>query len=324
MKVVITGGSGFIGTNLIEYLSLHNFQIINYDINKPKNLLHLEFWKKVDILNKKLLKSELVKDQPEYIIHLAARTDLNETENLIGYDVNITGVENLMSSTVNLPTLKRLIIASSMLVCKVGYQPKTFDDYQPNNLYGESKVFTEKIVKGYNNNWVIIRPTSIWGPWFGEPYFNFFKLVINGLYFNIPEKNASTKTYGYVQNSCSQIYSIMMAKHEDVMHKCFYIGDEQPINITVWSNLIRAELKKRKLVTLPVLILKIGSYIGDFLQSKFRFKSFPLNTFRYKNMTTDNIINNVKETNSLLINNDLIDFQEGIRRTLIWINNVNK
>jgi nucleoside-diphosphate-sugar epimerase len=184
----------------------------------------------------------------------------------------------------------------------------------------ESKVITEKIVKGYTNNWVLIRPTSIWGPWFGEPYLNFFKLVINGLYFNIPEKNASTKTYGYVENSCYQIYSILMAKNEDVTHKCFYIGDEYPINITKWSNLIRLELKKRKLVTLPVFVLKIGSYIGDFLKSKLGFTNFPLNTFRYKNMTTNNIIKSVDVTNTLLIKNDLIDLKEGIRRTLLWIN----
>ena len=324
MKVVITGGSGFIGTNLIEYLSLHNFEIINYDINIPKNFLHTAFWKKVDLLDKNLLKYELTKDQPEYIIHLAARTDLNETENISGYDINISGVENLMSASIELPRLNRIIIASSMLVCKLGYQPKNFDDYQPNNLYGESKVLTEKIVKEYNNNWVIIRPTSIWGPWFGAPYFNFFKLVINGLYFNIPEKKASTKTYGYVQNSCSQIYSIMIAKHEDVIHKYFYIGDEQPINITIWSNLIRSEINKPKLITLPVEILKIGSCIGDFLQSNFSFKGFPLNTFRYKNMTTDNIINNINETNSLLINNDLINLEEGIKKTITWIKNINK
>jgi len=88
---------------------------------------------------------------------------------------------------------------------------------------------------------------------------------MSGLYFNIPKSNASIKTYGYVENACLQIYSIMLSPSELVINKYFYIGDNNPINITEWADLIRKTLKKSKLITLPLFFLKIGSYLGDFL-----------------------------------------------------------
>ena len=224
-----------------------------------------------------------------------------------------------MELSSKLKSLKRIIIASSMLVCRLGYIPKDFNDYAPNNLYGESKVLTEKIVKQYKINWVIIRPTSIWGPWFREPYFNFFKLVIRGLYFNIPESLASTKTYGYVENTCNQIYAILIAEDDNVLHKYFYIGDEDPINITKWANLIRAQINKNKLIILPVFFLKIGSKIGDILLKYFKIKNFPLNTFRYTNMTTNNIIEDLDRTNKLVKKESLIPIELGVKITLDWI-----
>jgi nucleoside-diphosphate-sugar epimerase len=240
--------------------------------------------------------------------------------NIEGYNSNIQGVENVMNATLELPELKRIIIASSMLVCKVGYIPKSFNDYTPINLYGQSKVLTEKIVKNYNIDWVIVRPTSIWGPWFREPYFNFFKLVINGLYFNIPKKYSSTKTYGFVTNTCMQIYSIMLASNDKVSHKYFYLGDEIPINITEWANLIRFQLKKPNLITLPKYFLYLGSLFGDYLSKFCKFNKFPLNSFRYKNMmTTNNIIESIQDTNKLLLDNNLITLNDATSITLDWI-----
>lgn len=56
----------------------------------------------------------------------------------------------------------------------------------------------------------IIRPTSIWGPWFGEPYDKFFHIVLKHMYFHMGEK-ACKKTYGYIDNAIYQIESILRA-----------------------------------------------------------------------------------------------------------------
>jgi GlcNAc-P-P-Und epimerase len=319
MKVVVTGGSGFIGTNLVELLLNHNHVVVNYDINIPKNVNHLGCWKCVDILNKLQLFNQLSIDQPDFIISLAARTDLNEFKNISGYSVNIDGIRNIMDGASNLPQLKKVIVASSMLVCRLGYKPSSFDDYAPNSLYGESKVLTEKIVREYNINWTIVRPTSIWGPWFGEPYRNFFNLVIKGFYFNIPAKYASTKTYGFVGNTCKQIFNLMINEDSSINHNYYYLGDLNPINITDWANKIRKLNNQTKPLTLPNWLLKSTAILGDFLKFKLGILNFPMNTFRYNNMTQDNIIEDLRRTVEITQCGKDSNLDEQILQTLNWL-----
>lgn len=318
-KILITGGSGFIGTNLVELLLSMNYSVVNYDIKKPKIEGHIKFWKKIDLCNSSQLLNELSVDCPKYIIHLAARTDLNETLHLEGYDVNIKGVRNLMNGVSKIPNFKKIIIASSMLVCRLGYTPISFDDYAPNNLYGESKVLTEKIVKDYDFNWTIVRPTSIWGPWFGEPYKNFFNLVVKGLYFNIPSQYSSTKTYGYVDNTCMQIFRLLMNDDEEVNHNYYYLGDLKPINITDWAIRIRKLNNQSPPLTLPICLLKFAATTGDLFKRVLANSKFPMNTFRYNNMTQDNIIEDLNRTVEITQCGKDSNLDKQILQTLNWL-----
>lgn len=53
MRVLVTGGSGFIGTNLIEYLmNIPDVQIMNIDKQRPKIENQLSYWKNIDILTR--------------------------------------------------------------------------------------------------------------------------------------------------------------------------------------------------------------------------------------------------------------------------------
>ena len=319
MKVLVTGGSGFIGTNMVSLLIGKGVDVVNYDFIKPKLDSHLKYWVDVDICNKSEISTLIYKDNPDFIIHLAARTDLNEKTSLEGYKANIVGVRNIMEAAANSNTLKRIIIASSMLVCKLGYTPSGFDDYAPNSLYGESKVHTEKIVKEYNIDWLIVRPTSIWGPWFGEPYKNFFDLVIKGFYFNIPEKYASTKTYGYVENTCLQIFNLLMSEDLSVKHNYFYLGDIEPINITDWAIRIRKLNNQSNPLTLPKWSLIFAAKVGDFLKLKLGFYKFPMNSFRYNNMTNDNVIKDLKRTVEITQIGADFNLNNEIVKTLDWL-----
>lgn len=315
MKIVITGGCGFIGTNLMEHL-VHNQidEILNIDIAEPKISTHKQYWKKCDICDKESLREILENFSPDYVIHLAARTDLNGKE-LKDYDANMTGVSNLLDVLEGIPNLKRAIFASSMYVCEPGYRPKGFEDYAPHTLYGESKVETEKRVKSRNPDytWSIIRPTSIWGPWFGEPYNKFFHIVLNRMYFHMG-KRACRKTYGYIDNAIFQILSILKAPEEKVMRKVFYLGDYEPYDITEWADEI-ASCTNIKIPRIPYFFFVVAGWLGDLLKQL--GIAFPMTSFRLHNMTTDNVL----DLNPIqgIAPNLPVRRVDGTIRTLEWI-----
>ena len=180
MKVLVTGGSGFIGTNFIDLLEKKSCNILNLDISKPQNTEHLRYFERVDINNYKSLLSAMMKFQPDYVVHLAARTDLNGKD-LNSYLSNTVGVENIARCCKELPSVKRMILTSTKLIAPTDAQVSDLTSYNPNTIYGESKVLGEKIIESnkYFDNWIIVRPTSIWGPWSlgdNQPYGKFFQI----------------------------------------------------------------------------------------------------------------------------------------------------
>ena len=314
-RILITGGSGFIGTNLVEYLlTKENVAIINVDTKTPKMESHIFCWRNVDIRDASKLEAIISEFKPSCFVHLAAITDLLG-RSLDYYDANTKGVHVLINIIQRTSSLKRVLFASSMYVCRPGYQPVDMDDYAPHTVYGESKVLTEKIIKGaeLKTPWVIFRPTSIWGPWFGEPYIDFFNIVLGRKYFHFG-KRACRKTYGYIGNTVQQIEALINADVKDVDKKVFYLGDWPAYNISDWAEEIAAK-KNIWIPQIPYFMLQLAGYLGDIL--KFLKIKFPMSSFRLRNMTTDNI-HDLRPIQKLM---PVLPFsrKEGVDETLEWM-----
>lgn len=314
MKILVTGGSGFIGTNIIEDLIEKKYDVINIDINRPKISKRNDIWKQIDITNYDLFEKEVLNYNPDYIIHLAARTDL-DGKSIEDYSANTIGVKNLMNIVNKLKKLKKIIITSSKFVTPNNYKIKNQFDYCPHTKYGESKVITEKNV--WNNkpkcDWCIIRPTSIWGPYFGTPYRNFFDIIMKHMYFHIGNIKCY-KTYGYIENSIYQIEQLLFNETRDENNKVFYIGDEPAYEINEWADEIANELNI-KVPTLPVWFVRCLAKFGDFLYI-FHIH-FPMQSFRYNNMTHDGI-NNMSNTYKIAFETKCTRI-EGVKKTIEWI-----
>ena len=286
-KVIVTGGSGFIGTNLVELLINQGHEVLNLDITPPRNHDQINFWLQVNILDLEILSVVISKFSPNIIYHLAARTDL-DGEIISDYDANTIGVENLIKATSRNTALQKVIFASSRLVCKIGYIPSGMEDYCPDTLYGQSKAMGEKIVRVMSSQipcpWIIVRPTSIWGPWFDIPYKNFFLSIYRKQYFH-PSSMRIKKSFGFVGNT---VYQLAMLGGENCIAACsqtMYLADYDAIDVGEMANIISAKFNCGPILNCPILLLKSFACIGDLLK-KLGWRNPPLTTFRLNNLIT--------------------------------------
>lgn len=316
-KILITGGSGFIGTNLVQYFLDRKMTFLNVDIQQPLNQAHNNFWRKGDILDQRVMWDIFSELQPTTVIHLAARTDLNEKKSINGYRVNTQGTESILRCIEKAPSVRRAMITSSMLVCRLGYTPSFDEDYLPPNLYGESKVLTEQITKKFDLSctWLITRPTTIWGPWSFRYRDEFFAVLQKGRYFH-PGHKPVLKTYGYVGNVVYQIHRLLDLPHDIVHGKTFYLGDP-PLDLRTWVDNFSLGLYGKRARVLPRWFLRLVALGGDLLGAI--HIPFPLSSFRLTNMITPHIL----DVNSTIMLTGPLPhtMDEGVRLTVEWLKN---
>lgn len=287
-NILVTGGSGFVGTNLVEYYAALGCNVMNIDIATPRNSAHLKYWEKVDICDSSSLRKIVLDFSPNVIFHMAARTDLNG-ETLQDYTANTDGVKSMIEAACGLPFLERVVFASSMLVCSLGYHPKNEEDYCPTTVYGESKVIGEQLVRSVaadKFSWIIVRPTSLWGPWFGVPYRNFFDAVASKIYMH-PKGRNIRRSYGFVLNSVYQLDRLASCKsHTLVNRKVFYLADYIPIDLYEWASQISLNFNVHRPPKVSLGLLSALAWIGDGLK-KVGIRNPPLSSFRLNNLLTE-------------------------------------
>jgi nucleoside-diphosphate-sugar epimerase len=315
-RIVVTGGSGFIGTNLVDSLVRAGHEVINLDVKAPPKPELAPHWRAVDILDADRLKQAMCRARPDAIVHLAARTDLNGAT-VADYRANTEGVQNVIDAAAA-ASAGRVLFASSRLVCRIGYQPKSPLDFQPTTPYGESKVVGEQLVRairGQPFEWTIVRPTSIWGPWFHVPYRNFFDAIRQGRYVH-PKGVRVRKSFGYVGNSVYQLEQLLAAPAEAVQGGMFYLADYEPIEVLSWGRKVRQAFGAAPIREVPMAALRALAEVGD-VMSKLGWRSVPLTSFRLDNLVTEML----HDTSNLrVVCGDLpFDVDSGVDCTVGWM-----
>ena len=316
-KLLITGGSGFIGTNLIDLASKKGILLLNVDIQPPLCKEQSHFWRRTDILDADSLKIAFLDFRPDWVVHLAARTDCDDATTVEdGYQVNTVGTENVLLAIRSTPSVSRAIITSTQFVCRPGVIPKNGDEYDPHTVYGQSKVLAEHLTRRANLGctWTIIRPTNIWGPWHMRYRAQFLRALSKGAYLH-PSGRSCTKSYGYVGNVVHQILRICEASPEVVHGKTLYVGD-RPIDLLAWVNAFSQELRRKPVCTAPYWALRGLATVGD-VMSLCMGRPFLINSRRFRSMTEDYIV--PMEDTFRLLGESPFSLQEGVRATVKWL-----
>lgn len=286
MKVLVTGAAGFIGRSLAGHLADRGHTVLGLD-KLPCEAKHFEAVT-CDILDRGALIGAARQFRAEAVLHLAARTDLQEKRDLAGYSANIEGVRNVLAAIAATPSVSRSIVTSSQLVCRVGYVPTSDHDYAPTTLYGESKVLTERIVResdGAGRVWCLVRPTTVWGPGMSAHYQRFLELIQRGWYFHVGH-DALLKSYSYVGNIVHQYERLLDVPPDAVHRKTFYLADDPPLSLRAWADALQRALGGPPIRTVPPSVARVLARAGD-LVNAVGIRSFPFNSFRLNNVLTE-------------------------------------
>ncbi len=319
MRILITGGSGFIGTNAVDHYKVHAEAVLSIDIREPRKPANSDVHQTVDIRNAEALLSAVLDFKPTHLLHLAAKTGMDEDDPEV-FSANTKGTQNVIDACVAVGTLKHAIFTSSLLVCELGYIPTHEEDYCPPNLYGESKRDMEILIRQQGKalpfTWTIVRPTAIWGPWFEMPYNLFFKTVSRGLYVHTGWKDV-TKPNCYVGNALFIMQKIFEYADERVHQRMFYLVDYPQLSVRQWANNIQKELGRPwPIPTLPMPALYGIATVGTILKKVTGFES-PLTLFRLSNMMTEMRLDT--STLSSLFGELPFSNSEAVKSTLHWL-----
>lgn len=290
MKALVTGSSGFIGWWTCAYLHESGFEVIGLDVCPSDRK---DCWYRhvtCDVLHRDRLCAKLGEFRPDFVIHLAARTDLDEKLDLKGYAVNVEGVKNLLDAIQSAGSVRRAVYTSSRLVCRTGHVPSSMEEYCPDTLYGESKVLTEKLVKEADGRvaaWCLVRPTTVWGPRMGWHYKRMLYLIRKGRYFHCGVQKLR-KSYSYVRNIAWQYVRLLQVPEEQIHRRTLYLADYEPLSLRDYADELARVMGAPPIKTLPLPLVRPLAKCGDFLNS-LGWHRFPFNSFRLRNICTEYI-----------------------------------
>jgi len=315
-KIIVTGGSGFIGSNLVDFLIRKNFFVINldkltYSSNKYANVLrNNKNYKliKIDIINFKKITKIIEKYKPKVIFNLAAETHVDRSidgpKKFI--HTNINGTFSLLESLRFLQKKKinpKLVHISTDEVygdIKKNNRSNEEDKYEPSSPYSASKASADHLVKSYIRtyklNAVISNCCNNYGPYqFPEKLIpKMISNIFNNKELPIYAKGKNSREWIHVKDHCEALFKLYLKGK---------IGESY--NVGSGTNLRNIDLVKEIIKICRVMEIKIGN------KTKIKFvKDRPGHDFRYA-------LNN-KKIYKYLKWKPKINFKVGLKETVIW------
>lgn len=313
-KVLVTGGSGFIGSEVAGQLLKRGAEILNLDFKPPAAPGQQPYWRDCDVRDAEAVRHLMEAFQPHYVLHLASDVDVSITR-LEEFRSTVDGTRSVVGAAKGLSQLRRFVHISTQLVVSPGVRAKSETDFHPHTLYGEAKARAEAIVRASAlDDWLILRPTIIWGP--GHPSFAnaIWKYLANGRYLHPSASKPVEKCYGYVRNTAAQMIAFLDADLTKTSNRVFYLGDGC-IDHDLWADGFAYAFRGEPAKRVPKQLLWVLGTAGEILRGI--GIRFPMDKGRYFRMTTSAEID--MEPTFEIIGRPSIPIAQGIQETVAWL-----
>jgi nucleoside-diphosphate-sugar epimerase len=273
MSITITGITGFVGSNLFEYLLDNGWEPKSLKLRNPN-------WK-----------SE-IDTNATALIHLAGKAhDIKNSSNPDQYfDVNTKLTQELFDFFLVSNYRDFIFFSSVKAVTDKAVSIVTEETItQPKSVYGRSKLKAEQYILSktlpQGKRIFIIRPTMIHGPGNKGNFNLLYKLVSGGIPWPLGAFE-NKRSFCSIDNVCFVINEIL--ENNNIPSGIYNLTDDRPISTNLLIELISISLDKKTIIyKIPRKIINILVKAGDFF-------SLPLNTERLEKLTENFVVSNEK------------------------------
>jgi nucleoside-diphosphate-sugar epimerase len=313
VKALVTGGTGFIGSHLVEALLRENYEV-SCIVRNPFRIRFLKGLNvkiiQADCSDKNSLKN--IEWQFDYVFNLSGITKATHPEEF--FQSNYIGTKNLVEIVADKnPHLKRFVHVSSLAAtgpCRNGNPVTEETEPAPVSEYGKSKLLGEQAVNFFNDKIpiTIVRPPAVYGPRDSD-FLTFFKMIKSGIVLYLTEGIYSMI---YVDDLVNGI--ITASKSQKAIGETFFIADSQPYNTHAIVEAISDAIGKKPLK------IKIPQSIGMFfirVFQKFDKKSI-INNDKLKELAQPCWVCDTNKAEQLLDFKTNTKLKEGMEWTAKW------
>lgn len=301
MKILISGATGFVGTNLIDAFQ-EKFTI------KTLGLPHEQTdysWDKLEGL--------LGEDIDAYI-HLAGKAhDTSNTSDPESYFTINTGLTQKLYGVFTESNARLFIAFSSVKAIADTVEGVLTEDYQPSpkTPYGQSKLKAEEFLfsqpQKEGKRFVILRPCMIHGPGNKGNLNLLYKFVAAGIPYPFAAFE-NHRSFLSIDNLVFIIEKVLLS--EMILSGAYQVSDDESLSTNELVKVIgQAKGKPARLWKLPISTMKLLAQIGDVLR-------LPINSERLKKLTENYIVSNQKIKKALDIQQMPTSATEGLYKTI--------
>lgn len=294
-KIVVTGGSGFIGTRLVTDLLAEGHAVYIFD--KVLSEKYPSICTVADVRDREALAKAL--EGIDVVYHLAAehRDDVRPIS--LYYDVNVRGAENLVAAC-EANRVPQMVFTSSVAIygLKAG-EPTEESPADPFNDYSRSKfqaegVFRQWFLRDPARSLVMVRPVAIFGEKNRGNIYNLLHQIHSGRFMMVGD-GSNRKSIGYVGNIAK--FLTFVRSCTDGCH-IFNYADKPDLTTQELVDIALkafngARNRQRPLLRIPYLAGLMGGYAFDII-SRLSGRTLPISSIRIKKFTAQTTVSSEK------------------------------